>query len=549
MTEQNESYMDLLFTPYTLPFVGSAVIFAGLLVIAWNHRRDPVARWFGATLIALLVWSVGYILELSAFRLDDKVLLANLQFIGAGSVSVCWWELTRRYLHLGRVPGVVTVVLWLIPAMTVAVALANPGGLFRGTPYIDTLSGPFALLVADYGPWYLWVVLPGSLILNGLVLCLLSRAAVRSHGFQRKQFLVLFFAVSLPLLTTFLYTVGITPWSGYNLTVATAGISGLMLATGLFRWQLFDVVPLARDLVVENLADSVIVVDQAGRVVDLNESAKTLTGLGRGEVVGRPGEQVLAQYPVLLDLVQQGKGVRGNMIGHREMVIKRGGRAHYYSVSLSPITTRRGGTRVGGALVLHEVTDRMRLLEQARELANKDDLTGLANRRHFFELATREFERSKRYGNPTSLILIDVDHFKQVNDSYGHSAGDLLLRELATICKANLRSTDVIGRFGGEEFGVLLPQTPLGEAQRIAQRLRTTVEGLRVEVNSIESPMRVTISAGVAEFGVGASPEVDKLDTVLERADKALYDAKGQGRNVVVTSSVAAPERTLRVVG
>jgi diguanylate cyclase (GGDEF)-like protein/PAS domain S-box-containing protein len=546
--------MHVSFTPHVLPFVGAALVLAALLPVAWNNRRDPVARWFTATLVTLLIWAVGYVFEIVSVELESKILFANLQFLGVATVSVCWWEMVRRYLKLRDIPRAVTAFLWLMPVVTVVIAFANPAGLFRGTPFIVAGAAPFPVLHADYGPFYTWGLLPEVGLLNGTVLLLLGRAIFRSHRFYRRQYVSLFISLALPLVGTALYVFDLAPWSDYNLTVALTGISGLLMVVGLFRWRLFDIVPLARDLVVEDLADGVIAADRGGRIVDLNHSAERLIGIERKAVIGRPIDEVLSAYPVLVELL--GAPVTGpaGISGHREMVIRADGISKYYGLSYSLVATRRGDC-LGRAVVLHEVTERVRLLEQARELANKDDLTGLANRRHFFDLVTRELERARRYDSPVSFILLDVDHFKQVNDTFGHRAGDLVLREVATACRRALRSSDVMGRFGGEEFAILLPHTGIDEATEVADRLRRVVESIRAGVNTYGEGIAVTVSVGLAEFEGGSSVHPDNLDTLLERADKALYQAKGLGRNMVVTSKpatvreTAEPDhRTLRAV-
>jgi diguanylate cyclase (GGDEF)-like protein/PAS domain S-box-containing protein len=541
--------MSMTFTPHILPFAVAALVLAALIPVAWSNRRDPVARWFAWTLVAFIVWAVGYVFEILSVELDSKLLFANIQYLGVATVSVCWWEMTRRYLGLSNIPRALTAFLWLIAGATVVIAFTNPGGLFRGQPFIETGTAPVPVLHADYGPWYTYVLLPVSALLNMAVLALLGWRVLRSRHFYRKQYLVLFVALLLPLAATVLYASGLPPWRDYNLTAAVAGISGLLLAVGLFRWRLFDIVPFARDLVIEDLADGVIVADRDGRIVELNASAERLTQLKRDQVVGRPAEEALAHYTLLKEILAAPDDGPSHTVSRKEMVIKLDDVNRYYGISSSRVMAR-GGRFLGRAVVMHEVTERVRLVEQVRELANTDDLTGLYNRRHFLELVGREFELGRRHKYPVSLIMFDVDHFKEVNDTHGHRAGDLVLRELATGCRSVLRSTDVVGRIGGEEFAVLLAHADLQGATQTADRIRRAVESMRVGAGIYGDGIKVTLSVGVTELDGDPGTASDTLDTVLERADKALYRAKDMGRNTVVTSEgttvPAAP--TLRVV-
>jgi diguanylate cyclase (GGDEF)-like protein len=169
-----------------------------------------------------------------------------------------------------------------------------------------------------------------------------------------------------------------------------------------------------------------------------------------------------------------------------------------------------------------------RLFAQVERLAVLDDLTQLPNRRRLFEVAENAFKRAKRYDRPMSVIMLDIDHFKQVNDTYGHAIGDDILRTVAQRCAEALRETDTVGRYGGEEFVVVMPQTGLEEAREcVAERLRAEVAEHPVETE--KGAVSVTISLGVAEL----SSVDEDLDALLNRADEALYAAKEGGRNRV----------------
>ncbi|ADK84537.1 diguanylate cyclase [Desulfarculus baarsii DSM 2075] len=159
-------------------------------------------------------------------------------------------------------------------------------------------------------------------------------------------------------------------------------------------------------------------------------------------------------------------------------------------------------------------------------LAASDPLTGLVNRRRFLEMGQAELERSLRYGRPLAVLVMDVDHFKRVNDSFGHATGDLVLRQTAQACLAVLREPDVLGRLGGDEFAALLPETTLEGALALAERLRQAVGGLRLDYRG--QAVRTSLSIGVAAMKPDDTPH-----GLIERADAALYKAKHQGRDQV----------------
>ena len=163
-----------------------------------------------------------------------------------------------------------------------------------------------------------------------------------------------------------------------------------------------------------------------------------------------------------------------------------------------------------------------------RQMASTDALTGLSNRRSFLESGQHEFEVFRRYLNPLSLLLLDVDHFKQVNDTYGHAGGDQVLVQLAKVCRESLRSADLCGRFGGEEFIFLLPNTQAGTAFDVAERLRRALS--EQTVISEAGVIRFTVSIGVAT----AKPEDESIEDLIRLADANMYVAKQTGRNRVV---------------
>jgi diguanylate cyclase (GGDEF)-like protein/PAS domain S-box-containing protein len=172
-----------------------------------------------------------------------------------------------------------------------------------------------------------------------------------------------------------------------------------------------------------------------------------------------------------------------------------------------------------------------RLYARLQELARTDTLTGLYNRGYFFTLAEREVERARRYKTPLSLILIDLDHFKEINDHFGHQTGDLALQVISGVCQKIVREVDIVGRYGGEEIMVLLPETGLNAALVTAERLRQQIAFLTIESKPADNQVsiQVTASLGVAELNDSCTT----LELLIERADKALYQAKQEGRNYV----------------
>ncbi len=201
------------------------------------------------------------------------------------------------------------------------------------------------------------------------------------------------------------------------------------------------------------------------------------------------------------------------------------GAVDYISKPVLPAVVR---ARVRHQLQLHYMTGQLkRANAELQQLADRDPLTDIFNRRRFMELADSARALSRRNRNPLSLIMLDVDHFKQINDNYGHDRGDSTLIELVATCNTTLREVDVLGRIGGEEFAILLPGTEKQGAWHVAERLRQRIAAISIATDS--GYFSITVSMGISELRIDG----DSVQQLIKRADDALYRAKRQGRNLV----------------
>jgi len=267
--------------------------------------------------------------------------------------------------------------------------------------------------------------------------------------------------------------------------------------------------------------------DTEGTLRLYNHAFGTLFGLPADEGVGRPVRSLL---PLPAD---------GPEAMEAELAI--GGRSRWMIIGRRRFDVGPdGGPSEAGAIgTLTDITVRKEMERRLSLLATTDDLTGTLNRRAFFAAATQEIERADRYGGAVSVVMIDLDHFKRVNDSFGHATGDRVLREATAALARTLREPDILGRLGGEEFAVVLPETPLPGAIEAAERLRQAVAGLAIPAGEAGAePLRLTISLGVADRRAGETG----IDGVLSRADAALYHAKKCGRDRVMVWDAIDPK-------
>ena len=280
---------------------------------------------------------------------------------------------------------------------------------------------------------------------------------------------------------------------------------------------------------------AMVSVDRLGRIEAWNESIGRVTGFEAEALVGQPYSIF---YPPgattqehLIDRLREADENGWNL---EEGLRVRADGSHFWGSSM--ISPLRDRLDAGGdselrdpayCLILRDISDKREASERQRKATFCDYPTGLANRRAFFEAAELELERRKQSARPTAMILFDADHFKSINDRFGHPAGDAVLRHFAAALSATFRDVDVVARVGGEEFAVLLPSTGLAAAAAAANRLRTLLDAAPVVVDG--ESIRYTVSAGVAAM----DDCISDLDGLMKRADQALYAAKARGRNRV----------------
>ena len=284
----------------------------------------------------------------------------------------------------------------------------------------------------------------------------------------------------------------------------------------------------------ENVSEGIFIAQLDGRFLDVNPAMARILGHKTPAEFLRAHQEGDLLWP-FLDRDEQERFL-GTLAAHGEVanlqlrMMRWDGEAIWVEISA------RAGVDAGAPAVtvegvLSDVTERKRMLEELRYLATIDGLTGLYNRRHFLDLCERELPRARRYRLDMGLLMLDVDRFKDINDTYGHDVGDEVLRLLTRLCRTALREADIIGRLGGEEFAVLLPQTNLPAAREAGERLREAIAQTALPLGDGRM-LRFTVSVGACAF---AAQHVTVRD-LLKAADQALYAAKRNGRNQVASS-------------
>jgi diguanylate cyclase (GGDEF)-like protein/PAS domain S-box-containing protein len=286
---------------------------------------------------------------------------------------------------------------------------------------------------------------------------------------------------------------------------------------------------------VEHSPIAIMITDLDGKIEYVNPKFTAATGYTLEEVCGqtprvlKSGKTSPEVYEQLWRTILSGKEWRGEFLNRRK-----DGRLYWEYSSISAILDSKGSI-THFVSVNEDITARKEAEEKIKrlnagleQLAMTDYLTSLYNRRYFMQRGAEEFKRVRRNKQSLSILMLDIDKFKEVNDTYGHEIGDMTLQQVAAVLKSNLREVDIIGRIGGEEFAVLLPHTSLDEAAVLAERIRKAITNAVFETSS--TVISVTVCVGVATY----VSEMSSIDDLLRNADVALYGAKHGGRNRVM---------------
>jgi two-component system, cell cycle response regulator len=281
--------------------------------------------------------------------------------------------------------------------------------------------------------------------------------------------------------------------------------------------------------IAETAVDAIILADGNGNIIFWNTSSQSIFGYSREEIMGKPLTLLMPdQYRGdhqrgMQRLASTGESKYFGRISEMQGLRKDGS---VFPIELSVSMWKTDDGRVFSAII-RDISRRKRLENELEIMATTDKLTQTFNRTKFYKVVKNEFERAKRYGHPLSMVMFDIDHFKRINDTYGHSVGDYVLQTLTRIVSENLREIDYLIRWGGEEFIIIAPETELKRAEVLAERIRRAVESYR-----FDHAGSVTISLGVAQYTAD-----DNEDAFVKKADDAMYLAKKKGRNRVEVSA------------
>lgn len=523
-------------TALIFAYFACIIVTVFLLASTIMRCRSEKKNIFVFCLFTILLYVAGAFFEVSAQNTGEVFMAIKVMYAGACFMSPLFLLFTLDYCEVRIGRGIGTLLIGVSLANMLLVWTTDRTHLvYESFEYSDA-SAIHGLVVHGQGPFYYLLSAVGAVCIAISIVLLVKR--YRSWGAKYRKSLILLTLVSVgPLAANFAYIfmTYFTPGDerSLNLTSFVLVATTTAFYYGVLRYDLFDFTTRARSMTVDLSADAVIVLDAYMNFSAANDAAVELfpflADISKGCQVGDRED-----WPEQLREIELRQGLRDI-----DFMIPSEDGDRYYQARLKPFA--RGDEDIsssehalGVVLIIRDVTTRYRLMAELEEAAYTDGLTGLYNRRHFMELAAMTLARARRMGTPCSILIFDIDHFKDVNDTFGHLAGDEVLRSMGRRLRSTVRAYDLFARYGGEEFIALLDGAVLKDAERLAERIRRQIEASVVRYEHTD--INITCSVGVAEVG----PQDGDIDDVLRRADEALYRAKDEGRNRVCVADAEA---------
>ncbi len=556
--------------PYFAILCVTTVVSGCVAFVAWIRREEaPATRPFTLLMGAIALHAAAGAIGTASVARSAIVFWATVEVVLFSAVTALFFTFSLHFTDRGQWIARRRWKIWLIPCFNIGLAMSNRWHHWLWTDFVPVTDSH--VLDFQNGPVHFWLAAWSYIyMITGTLLVV--RKALRVEKIYRRQAAMVVLGAIAPAVAGSLYLVDIVP-PGINLLPMSFLFTGIVYVFSLLRFRLFDVLPIARDKLIENMSDSVLVLDGDDRVIDMNPAAwiftqriapvKEQSDARPTPYLGQPVNQVFQGCPSLLKYCKAdcSTEVLINICQHPPLHIALQLTILSDTKALKALLqTRRHQKPSGKLLVIRDVTDvyetqaalkqtnitqhqtqkvlsrtnkilldRLLKIEalqtQLKEQATRDSLTNLFNRRYFDEALFSEFTKARRSHTPLSVLLVDLDNFKSINDTYGHQAGDHVLQTFASIMRQQVRISDIASRYGGEEFILAMPGMTFAKALQRAEKLRTIIKETKIEYKG--SLIQVTISGGV-----GALPEwCGNQEGLISAVDKALYAAKTGGRD------------------
>ncbi|UII58011.1 diguanylate cyclase [Cytobacillus spongiae] len=498
----------------------SSVLNLYLCVYVFLKRRQftNIAQIFVIYAAAITIYCMASAFGLMSTSLAEIKFWTTIQYIGLSFSPPLGLLFIMQYLGFNLTKKKYAALL-IIPFITLIIVATNDiHHLHYRVFELDvTLGAPF--VHQEIGKWY--IVHGFYTFASMLVAFILAISHWRETAkIYRPQFVSILFGQLIPMVTAFIYLVGLTP-PGIDPVPMTLWLTSLLYFWSISSSRLFTIMPIAKDAIFNSINDGVIVLDDSNRIIEYNLSSQKmfpqLSNLSYGSEFTEAWKRIAGEiYPFQLGV--------GDLNEELELVTNDFKRT--YQVRASSVTHASNGS--GQLLIFTDITELKSLQGKLESYAFYDELTQIFNRRAFFQKCEQLFNEAQHSESNFAIVLMDIDFFKKVNDTYGHVIGDQLLKHVAQVCQTLLQNGELFARYGGEEFVLALRGYSESEGRKLADQMRIAIE--RNNLHTAKGELSVTLSLGVAQ---ALKNSYEDLNNLLNKADQALYAAKKAGRNQV----------------
>lgn len=488
--------------------------FIVLFLYSLSKHRNRVSGLFSLMCLAIAIYIIGYGGELQAENLEQIKLFIKMEYFGAPFMTAFWLLFSYKFYFNKNPTLKLKVIVMIIPLITLFLSSTNEYHQLIYTNISVVQYHSFIIADLAKGPWYFVNVFYSYIILTiGSVA--FYKAWRNSLYAMGKQSFLMFIGTLFPGIMNIIYLIGLAPY-GLDLTPFGLCILAVLYFIALFRYDFLDMGEIIKSVAFSKIKEGIIVIDDKNRLIDFNNAAKEVFNSLKVANIGLD----ITTFENMKEIVEH----KSNPF---EMKVIQDEHEKYYEFRTTDLTEKN--RIVGYVFFIRDITKQREMIKKLDTMASYDDLTKVYNRRRLMEEGEKELLRVKRYKSVLSVLMIDIDFFKNVNDRYGHLAGDEVIKAVINACKERIRGTDVIGRYGGEEFMIILPEADLENALSIAEHIRKHIEDMEIMI--CKNTIKITVSIGVAS--TADNNEEINIMNIINRADLALYNAKSNGRNRV----------------
>ena len=513
--------MQYRFVPYLWISLALTIILLFLIKFALKRYAEKGVPYFLLTLILSTIWVIAQAMEIAAVDLSTKLIWANITYIPSTLIPVSYFYLALRFTGLDKWSKKrwLLIFLLLLPLFYNILLWTNDlHGLIRQNISLDT-SGSIAYIKKTYGPVF-WVYSIYNYLLTIVSLSVLFRGLhIYKDRLERAHLFALFMGLLLPVCSICIYILKIFPFKIDPSPIAI-GISAIIISWSILRYHLFDLVSFAHTIIIKEMSTGMIILDNAGAVLEVNPAAQNMLNISLLLSSNNSIKTVLKSYPLMIEAFES------QICRTHEIYTKTASGFNYCEVSLKRLINS-DNVQVGWIYQIYDVTNRKLEEEKIKKSATLDALTGLINRTYFEKVFSGSLEASKISGTSLAVAYLDLDNFKLVNDTYGHDAGDALLRTVADRLKAVLKGSGIVSRYGGDEFAILFPSVDNLKTLDIISSAISSEFEQHIEYNGTQIP--TSISIGFSVF----PDDGDSLEALIKRADEIMYENKRSKKSLV----------------